>query len=452
MSILQSNAMPLLFLFAIIFAAFYLAPYQMLYVLLKFRHTMTEIELYPLRFFYEYFYVGDITHLESVRNANLNWLGKYTYNAHYAISEVNRLLDDGIPYKIWSAVRHFYYLSYPDLVFIITFLFIGGFWYKKYSEATIFTKKHNMDTLIIQEQELYPEIKLAYKHNLLDSNQVDDNWYFPLTEIEFINKYDLLKKGRGKDNQKTDDFGNVFQRLDINKTKEVFMNQLDKRFNGFHRLSPHRKFIYAMLGVMWNVNVSSSTDSEKLEINYKDSYLLNFGRRFNNKIMENGGKYADELIEEMFEEIKRERESIKDEKGRKKICEFDFTNFDDWAQKCYNRFSTLERYQKYVENRHAYELTAMASLMQGAYYFQGVFSHSLFQWLKSIDRNLYFVLAGVGYQRSYFVEVAGIFAHWETEKNTGVPHITKKVIAAIEGLEEAQMNFKEGELGADGLV
>lgn len=47
--------------------------------------------------------------------------------------------------------------------------------------------------------------------------------------------------------------------------------------------------------------------------------------------------------------------------------------------------------------------------------------------------------------------MAGILAHWEIEKNTGLPHITPKVNAAIEGLEDAYLNFKEEELGADGL-
>jgi len=55
-----------------------------------------------------------------------------------------------------------------------------------------------------------------------------------------------------KDNQLhvIDEHGNAFQKLDYLKTKQVFDKQLGPRFYGFENMQPHRKAMFALIGVI----------------------------------------------------------------------------------------------------------------------------------------------------------------------------------------------------------
>lgn len=75
---------------------------------------------------------------------------------------------------------------------------------------------------------------------------------------------------------------------------------------------------------------------------------------------------------------------------------------------------------------HAYVLTVMASMLEGARE-DGVQASADFLWLKPVDRRAWYILNTVGRQTP-FVEVAGIFAHWIAEKEAG-----RKLIAPIVG-------------------
>lgn len=96
------------------------------------------------------------------------------------------------------------------------------------------------------------------------------------------------------------------------------------------------------------------------------------------------------------------------------------------------------RIVKWLERRHAYMMTVMATLLEIARS-DGVLASAEFLWLKPVDRRLWFVLNNVG-RRTSFVEVAGVYAHWVAEKKVGYALKTPMIKGAVDALEEALQN------------
>ena len=90
---------------------------------------------------------------------------------------------------------------------------------------------------------------------------------------------------------------------------------------------------------------------------------------------------------------------------------------------------------KKITTRHAYVLTVMASMLEGARE-DGVQASADFLWLKPVDRKLWYILNAVGRQTP-FVEVAGIFAHWIAEKEANKRLFVPVVDEATKALESA---------------
>ncbi|PIZ04169.1 MAG: phosphoesterase [Gammaproteobacteria bacterium CG_4_10_14_0_8_um_filter_38_16] len=90
---------------------------------------------------------------------------------------------------------------------------------------------------------------------------------------------------------------------------------------------------------------------------------------------------------------------------------------------------------KWLEKRHAFMTTLMASMLEIART-DGVLASAEFLWLKPVDRRLWFTLNSVGRQTA-FVEVAGIYAHWKAEKKVGRALKTPMIKSAVDALEES---------------
>ncbi len=90
---------------------------------------------------------------------------------------------------------------------------------------------------------------------------------------------------------------------------------------------------------------------------------------------------------------------------------------------------------KQITESHAYVLTVMASMLQGARE-DGVQASADFLWLKPLDRRLWYVLNTVGRQTP-FVEIAGVFAHWVAEKEAGRKLLVPTVEEATNALDLA---------------
>lgn len=93
----------------------------------------------------------------------------------------------------------------------------------------------------------------------------------------------------------------------------------------------------------------------------------------------------------------------------------------------------------YAVCRHAYVLTAMASMLELART-DGVLATAEFIWLKKVDRLLWLMLNTVGRQTA-FCEVAGPYAHWLMEKKLGRPMKVPMVKEGIVALNEAILDI-----------
>lgn len=90
---------------------------------------------------------------------------------------------------------------------------------------------------------------------------------------------------------------------------------------------------------------------------------------------------------------------------------------------------------KDVEKKHAYEYTVLATMLEMAR-LDGVLASAEFLWLKPMDRTLWYMLNTVGRQTAV-PEIAGVFAHWLSEKELGKKLIVPMVDEAVNGLEAA---------------
>jgi hypothetical protein len=82
--------------------------------------------------------------------------------------------------------------------------------------------------------------------------------------------------------------------------------------------------------------------------------------------------------------------------------------------------------------RHAYSHTVLLRLLAEAR-LGGVLPPALFNWLKGVDRPLWYTLSALG-RRVPFVEALGAVAHYQAELEAGVALYPPAVEAAVEGL------------------
>lgn len=97
------------------------------------------------------------------------------------------------------------------------------------------------------------------------------------------------------------------------------------------------------------------------------------------------------------------------------------------------------KFIRWVEARHAYVTTFMATLLEMARS-DGVLATAEFLWLKPVDRRLWYVLNNVG-RRTAIVEVAGIISHWQAEKQVHRALKTPMVKYAVDALDETLQNI-----------
>lgn len=90
---------------------------------------------------------------------------------------------------------------------------------------------------------------------------------------------------------------------------------------------------------------------------------------------------------------------------------------------------------RWLETRHAYRTTLMASLLEMSRS-EGVLATAEFLWLKPVDRKMWYMLNSAGRQTAP-VEVAGAFSHWQTEMSVKRPMRTPSVGSAAGALKEA---------------
>lgn len=274
------------------------------------------------------------------------------------------------------------YLRYP-IVAVLALLAI--FLYK--SDVTLrFRRAHNMKTLRMQEQLNWPSIMPVIKQDLVSTDISKGPWAMALTPMEFARKNNLLKKNDAlMDNPLPGQESTAGIRR--GDAKRVFTLQLGPIWDGFDRCPPHVQALSAVFMARMNRDKASA---------FKILEALDLS------VAQGKPDYSVGL-------------------------------------------SVLKKYHKNdnvqaIVNRHAYLLTAIASLLQASRD-DGVMPSADFLWLKTVDRRLWYMLNCIGRQTP-FVEVGGPFAHWLAEKASNRPLLAPMIDEAIKALEVAVKEIK----------
>lgn len=283
------------------------------------------------------------------------------------------------------------YIRYP----VIVVLAVAAV-YMYFSNIKLrFRKTHDMKTLRQQEQYNWLSIMPVVKEDLVEADISVGPWAMALSPIEFAKKYQLLRKD---DVLMDEPVPGMEKTAGIRKAdaKRVFTLQLGPYFEGFERVKPHVQALAAVFMARANRDRKS----------------------------------ADAIIEAANKTWSTGKP--------------DFSLARPVLQKYFRTEIVQDALQK-----HAYLLTAMASLLEVARQ-DGVVPTADFLWLKPTDRRLWYMLNCVGRQTP-FSEVSGPFAHWKAEKALGRRSLVPMIDEAIKALELAVKEVKLPQKELDAL-
>lgn len=246
-----------------------------------------------------------------------------------------------------------------------------------------FTRVHNMETLVHQEKDNYPQIAPVADLQLVEEDIDKGPWAMSMNPMQFARRHKLLKVELVADRKAIWKMeGTPKATVIAHRAHRVFASQLGPLWTGVASLPPHTKALYAAFLARIEHDTEACRD-----------YLSELA----------SGAARGTFV------YSRTKDYLK-KYGNSKV-----------AQKC--------------QQRHAYVLTLMASILLLART-DGVLASSEFLWIKPIDRRLWYVLNNVGRQVAA-PEVGGIFSHWLAEKEMERPLSVPMVEEAVRALELA---------------
>lgn len=248
----------------------------------------------------------------------------------------------------------------------------------------VFRHIYKMRELAKLEKDNWPQITPVVDLDLIKTDIDTGPWAMAMTPMQFCKRYRLLEEVRPqrRDGMTRKDWDKIEVVLKRGEANKVFALQLGPLWKSHEHLPAHVKALFAVFAARINAD---SKEAAKLLSQFSAS------------------------------------------SATKKI---DMTGVDAALKKHAN----TKLVQK-VTQSHAYVLTVMAAMLEGARD-DGVQASADFLWLKPLDRRLWYTLNTVGRQTP-FSEVAGIFAHWIAERDAGRKLLVPMVDEATKALEVA---------------
>lgn len=241
-----------------------------------------------------------------------------------------------------------------------------------------FRHEYNMKTLRVVGQEVWPQITPVLSLDLVKENIDKGPWAMSKSPLNFCREHDLLS-------------------LKTIAGKKVY----------FLKQKPSYRLFALQLGPMWK-------GIDFLPIHIKALVVIFLARATGQRPIANA----------LLKQIAASAASGK----------LDFAGVSDQLKKFKDH-----RIVKWLEKRHAYMTTLMASLLEISRS-DGVLASAEFLWLKPVDRRMWYILNNVG-RRTAFVEVAGAYSHWLAEKKVGRALKTPMVKGAVDALDETLQNI-----------
>ncbi|MBN9287051.1 MAG: hypothetical protein BGO43_11750 [Gammaproteobacteria bacterium 39-13] len=302
-------------------------------------------------------------------------------NVHRALQGLSMANPDNITLDYAGVISTFIgqYMMYPICLML---LLMGIVMFKGHATMR-FTKAYNMDTLVQQEKENYPQIAPVADLSLIEEDINKGPWAMSQNPMQFARSQKLLRVELVADQKASWRAEGVAKATLVReRAMQAFASQLGTLWSGVNNLPPHTKALYAA----FLARTEHDTDTCR-------GYLAKLARSAAKGTID----YSD-------------TEEILKKYGKSKA-----------AQKC--------------QQKHAYVLTVMASMLTLARV-DGVLASADFLWIKPVDRRLWYVLSGVGRQVAV-PEVAGVHAHWLAEREMGRALTVPMVEEAVNALELA---------------
>ncbi|NNM60308.1 MAG: type IVB secretion system coupling complex protein DotM/IcmP [Legionellales bacterium] len=258
------------------------------------------------------------------------------------------------------------------------------------SSANRYRRVHSMQSLMDQEKNNWPQISVVTNLNLLQIHIHEGPWAMSMTPMQFAKKHKLLTEERVADSTGLASRSRIVVKVDEPRATQIFTRQLGRQWKGIDKLPPYSRALFGIFAAKVNADRTTA-----------------------NKVIKAIAASAGDL------------------------SKIDFSS----AEVLLTKHADTKIVKKIIES-HAYELTAMASLLEVAR-LDGILAAADFLWLKPLDRSLWYMLNNVG-RRTAFTEVAGAYAHWLAERAIGrkllVPMVSEATIALVAALEEIVFN------------
>lgn len=275
------------------------------------------------------------------------------------------------------------YLRYPVMIFLIilsVLLFFGN-------SVGNYRRMYSMQTLLEEEKHNWPQIMPVVNLNLINQDIEKGPWAMSMTATNFAKHHQLLIEEPELPNSETINYKRKLRYMLLkDEATRVFSLQMGKYWTNADDLNIYTKALFAIFAAKANHDRNAATE------------LLN--------------QIAASAL----------------------LGKLDFTG----VQELLDKYKNTKLVQKVV-SKHAYVLTALASLLELARR-DGVLATAEFLWLKPVDRKLWYMLNNIGRQTA-FVEVAGPFSHWLAERAIGHKLLMPMVEPAVNGLEAALKEF-----------
>lgn len=256
----------------------------------------------------------------------------------------------------------------------------------------------SIDQLLAQEARIWPSVQLMVNNHPEFIGDLDTGvWAMSKRPETFVKDFNLL-------DEIVDEYDNKNYKLNEEKTFKIFNAQMGKPWVGFNKLNNHEKQIFAIMAPKM---LRKTAESKEIVSAIASSYST--------------GK-------------KTFKEMIFSYKEKNKVNRLVNTTIE--------KYKNDEKIKKLI-NRHFYKKTLFAALLEGARD-DGVLATSEFLWLKTKDRELWYMLNNVG-RKSAFVECSAPWSHFLAEKllerKVANPMIANAMIALDQYLYDTSYKY-----------
>lgn len=323
-------------------------------------------------------------------------------------------------------------LFYPYVFVACLFLIVKELT-KKFGKITKPGKRYAMYNYARTQMEIWPFIKpvAPIMEKIVKNDDLDSGPNAaPKIPLMWMIENNLMNEVKPK---KERDLFTVSQRvkftLDRPRAYQALVKNLGRPWVGVEDLNFNERCLFSVLVPHIYGRVKESRLNNREILNHYGMAMIEKDKRKIEKSLEALTTRVNNVVEKYAESFRTPY--------------FELESFDDPYDPIISSFQTLDtekdmfikgdRLIRDTLLTHRYVKTVFFSLMEKSWTY-GVLSSAELLWLKSLDRDLFYVASQQG-RNSSFVEVAGCWSHYLSESSLGFKMLSPQVFNAIRALD-----------------